>query len=236
MRVPFLSLLLVAAPLAAAHADGIRHFDNYCTQGAFRHCASVTVQVVTLPGNVTGLILTIRNEEGAIAAANSPGSMITSFGVGFPINDRGEVNDDENGSQGAVGGATTLGNPFGDTYHDRGSYTGNILWGGYSGIYGCNPAPAGTVYPQIGEALYGSWATCGDGAAVVFKLTHSELLPWDVNNMTIGWSFLNPDGTASSCTPGVNCFEVVVTPEPVTLVLVGTGLAGIAAVRRRRRS
>jgi hypothetical protein len=235
MRVSLAGLLLAATPFAPAHADGIRHFNNYCTPGAFRSCASVTVQVVTLPSGMTGLVLTIRNLEGAIAEANIPGSMIVGFHVGFPVAEQGEVVDDENGSQGS-NGATIVGNPFGDTYHDRRGYTGNILWGGFSGIYGCNPASPDLVYPEIGEDLFGSWSTCGSGASVVFTLDHYENLPWDVNNMSVALDFRNPDGTFSNCTMDLNCSPVSAVPEPVTLVLVGTGLAGVAAARRRRRS
>jgi len=47
-------------------------------------------------------------------------------------------------------------------------------------------------------------------------------------NTQLEYSFTN--GTVVSA-PGA-----VATPEPVTMTLLGTGLAGIAAARRRRRT
>ena len=45
---------------------------------------------------------------------------------------------------------------------------------------------------------------------------------------------VNTVGPSTYCQPGVNCFQTNVTPEPVTLALVGTGLGLVGLVRRRR--
>ena len=42
-------------------------------------------------------------------------------------------------------------------------------------------------------------------------------------------------GMTTSCFDD-ECVSMTVTPEPVTMVLVGTGLAGMGLLRRRRRN
>jgi hypothetical protein len=80
---------------------------------------------------------------------------------------------------------------------------------------------------------WGAFQTCGDGwVGVAFTLPGTWVLD---DSSTVRWWALSDDGDVG-CTIGTdNCVQV--TPEPVTIVLLGTGLAGVgAAALRRRRS
>ena len=76
--------------------------------------------------------------------------------------------------------------------------------------------------PHTGEILYLWQWSCKQGC------------PWDTN-LWVGeyGSFCGFDSPDEVCEWSV--FEASSVPEPATLILVGTGLAGIAAFRHRRR-
>lgn len=237
MRISVIALLLATLPSAVLHADGIRYFNNYCTVGSFRNCASVSVSVLTLPNGATVIAISIQNLQGTHPADNSPGSLIVDAVVTFPYIpiDPDTFDPEATGWSGGGGSPGYWGDGGATDYNSWNAGVRIVLFGNYSGVAGCEPPPPGTHFPNMGVATGGP-QTCESIGAGPWINSYSNGLPldWDISRAVVGWGFVNTVGPSTYCQPGVNCFQTNVTPEPVTLALVGTGLGLVGLVRRRR--
>lgn len=254
MRAPRLRLVLAAASMSMAWSLAAsaqtRSWDNYCTQGTFQACMSVEVSLVPVPwqsgdpfpglfANLTSVTVSIRNLQGtlgtneawgfqglsitnllpnpapqfsAITTGITPSFVGTAQDVNVPTNFLGGLWDYGYGTAGFINRSTQIGD------------------GAYA-IAGCSalaPDVAGLYHFELGF-----FSTCGDG-----WVTYSWLMqPVAFSDGTVvgmtGYH-LSAQGAVQtiSCTFDVSC--VSVTPEPATIVLVATGLIGLAAFGWRR--
>ncbi|WP_325307858.1 PEP-CTERM sorting domain-containing protein [Longimicrobium sp.] len=103
------------------------------------------------------------------------------------------------------------------------SSCGNILPGGSNNLWMTPTCGSGNV--TDGGPDFG-WVT------MTFSMTGAWNL--DATDTQIQIHAQSDQGSVK-CTTGVDCDPTSTTPEPVTLALVGTGLAGLAGAYRRRR-
>jgi hypothetical protein len=91
--------------------------------------------------------------------------------------------------------------------------------------------------PQPSDGLFGGWTTCGDGRITWRMHLGSGAGLRLTKETSLGLTFSTFDGSGAetrvSCTSDVDC--VIITPEPATIALVASGLAGVAALKARRR-
>lgn len=235
-------ILVGGAALARpAHATpSTKNFFNYCLTGSIRTCASVTVQT-TLSGGGTNVVISIRNLQGTNPNDNTGGSILTALGLTYPPTGTGSSLVVT--TSGTVG---TGGTPL-DNWHivTNGGGLGNIEFqansfpGTKGGILGCNNG-----YNNAVPSDY--FRTCdsqGNTGWVVFSFHTANA--WDASAAEIAWKVQSVAATGLSyecrsqdpllCDPPV---EITATPEPMTIMLLGSGLAGmggLGAVRRRKR-
>lgn len=223
MKRSLVAIMAIGAFTTSAQAEQF-FFDNYCVTGSFQVCASVRVFSV---GNV--LRLQVWNLEGTLGSAHT----MTSIGLyhagsafGGTVNSYSVThNGTDITSYWTKKGANDISTLGGVRMELLDGTSGN------SGIVGCTTPGGGT-----------KWNTCmsfDNQPYVEFTFNLSE--HFDLYGADLRWhSQQLLDGSSLKCDTGGNgdygpCVPNTTVPEPTTMILLGTGLAGLAGVRRRRK-
>jgi hypothetical protein len=223
--------LMSVAATATLRAD-FRAFPVSCSPGAVRSCTSI--QVATFwNGSQTVVSIMVRNEQGWAGLDNTGGSLISKIGIVAP-----NVGTASGLTVSTLGPVTVNGAPPNWTLAQPSGLGGPIQLTATApfrqgSIAGCNN--------PLGGLPANSYQTCTYGGWVVFDFVTTA--NWSANNADIAWTV---DKFATG-TPGLECETsnpatanrtyCAVTPEPVTMLLVGSGLAGMSGfgfLRRKR--
>ena len=254
-RICILTLVTLcsAVPASAQY----RNFGVQCTPGAFQACASVELWNETDTFGQLYLYVRMANVQGTTDFTHLQRAGLGSWSIdnltlanytpfydpwGSDISSRSEYFSDFGVLEG-----NTYACQFGTCAPETGPRVGEFVraeqqvdgdfrimndlrsdrW--YL-LFGCDA-------PQASDGLMGAWGTCEGGTATwatnlgagaAFQLT-------DATEVSLSFEVFGEGGqtVTTSCTTGADC--TTVTPEPVTLLLMGSGLAGIAGARARRR-
>lgn len=241
LAMGIVSGLLAAPGVARAGGPGSLNFDNYCVTGAIQVCASVRLQSVA--GHLT---MQVWNLQGTLGSVNT----ITSIGLYHSnalYNFTGavsnySVNYVQNGHSTNISPFWTTGGAT-DIKTLGGQNTELALGtGGNNGITGCtNPGGKNSLH----------WSTCNSFPGVPFvqfDFNFANNAQFDLTDAQLRWHSTQVPrvGSLKCDTGGYGDYPPCVsssgghgdvTPEPVTMVLLGTGLVGMGggALRRRRK-